>query len=706
MAAVASAADQATELLQKLSMESKNKTHEGHEVAKKPSGIQYGSANGIEAPKFQMPLSERSVTPVLPDYADHNFCYLPNGYPSTAYYYGAYDGSVNDWDYSRYAEGVEVPHGVYGDMYHHGYGYAPYAAYHSSGSPVPSLGHDGHIYGSQHYQYPTPYFQPQASMNGTYSFNNSAPPADVSTAVVADKPLVTVEAIKSNSTVVTNGSANVNKESALLKQSQQNSPLTSNGAYGRGVLVGGHPSSGYQDPRFSYDGIRSPIPWFDGPVFSDPYSRSTTPNTVSSAAPHNTSFESSRNQNARAVPQLMGFNATRPTPGMGPTTHGIMNRMYPANQLYGQCGNAYRSGFGFGSNMYDSRINDRWGMSFDGKYKPRGRGNGFYAYGNENLDGLSELNRGPRANRFKNYNKVGPVPSVTIATRGQSLPANDNTVDPSVLPDREQYNRADFSDTYSEAKFFVIKSYSEDDIHRSIKYNVWASTPNGNKKLDAAYKEAKEKAVECPVFLFFSVNTSGQFVGVAEMISPVDFNKTVDYWQQDKWNGCFNVKWHIVKDVPNNILKHITIESNENKPVTNSRDTQEVQLEQGLQMLKIFKEHVNKTSMLDDFDFYEARQKVMQERRTKQQQPQQQLVKPVVEIKPANPEAKDGSNSSTGLLKPLEPVTVLKKEAASASHGERKQSDDNCSPLVAGDAPKGAKLVAEKRILTNGAVAA
>ena len=72
------------------------------------------------------------------------------------------------------------------------------------------------------------------------------------------------------------------------------------------------------------------------------------------------------------------------------------------------------------------------------------------------------------------------------------------------------------------------------------------------------------------------VNTSGQFVGVAEMVGPVDFDKTVEYWQQDKWNGCFPLKWHIVKDVPNNILKHITLDNNDNKPVTNSRDTQEV----------------------------------------------------------------------------------------------------------------------------------
>ena len=60
------------------------------------------------------------------------------------------------------------------------------------------------------------------------------------------------------------------------------------------------------------------------------------------------------------------------------------------------------------------------------------------------------------------------------------------------------------------------------------------------------------------------------------MGGPVDFNKTVEYWQQDKWTGCFPVKWHIIKDVPNISLRHIILENNENKPVTNSRDTQEV----------------------------------------------------------------------------------------------------------------------------------
>eukprot|EP00850_Spirogloea_muscicola_P015271 SM000115S23950 [mRNA] locus=s115:291818:293258:- [translate_table: standard] len=115
----------------------------------------------------------------------------------------------------------------------------------------------------------------------------------------------------------------------------------------------------------------------------------------------------------------------------------------------------------------------------------------------------------------------------------------------------------------------------EDDVHKSIKYGVWASTPNGNRRLDDAYREAQATTGGCPVFLFFSVNASGQFCGVAEMTGPVDFGRSVDYWQQDKWSGRFPVTWHLVKDVPNHALRHITLENNEGKPVTNSRDTQE-----------------------------------------------------------------------------------------------------------------------------------
>jgi len=50
----------------------------------------------------------------------------------------------------------------------------------------------------------------------------------------------------------------------------------------------------------------------------------------------------------------------------------------------------------------------------------------------------------------------------------------------------------------------------------------------------------------------------------------------------------------------------------------------QVKLEQGLQLVKIFKDHASKTSILDDFAFYENRQKIMLEKKAKQHQPPKQ----------------------------------------------------------------------------------
>ena len=47
---------------------------------------------------------------------------------------------------------------------------------------------------------------------------------------------------------------------------------------------------------------------------------------------------------------------------------------------------------------------------------------------------------------------------------------------------------------------------------------------------------------------------------------------------------------------------------NENKPVTSSRDTQEIQPDVGAEMLRIFKEYTYESSILDEFNFYENRQ--------------------------------------------------------------------------------------------------
>lgn len=168
-------------------------------------------------------------------------------------------------------------------------------------------------------------------------------------------------------------------------------------------------------------------------------------------------------------------------------------------------------GFGSGSNSYGRGYLPNQGSSFGGtaisslstndrsflsleNSRRHGRATALCSC-NGTLDILSEQNRGPRASKLKNQ----------ISAENNSVD-NSNSSASIAKFQNESLNRSDFATDYKDAKFFVIKSYSEDNVHKSIKYGVWASTPNGNRKLDAAYHQAKEKQDACPIFLFFSVS--------------------------------------------------------------------------------------------------------------------------------------------------------------------------------------------------------
>ena len=195
--------------------------------------------------------------------------------------------------------------------------------------------------------------------------------------------------------------------------------------------------------------------------------------------------------------------------------------------------------------------------------------------------------------------------TVTGSTEAAAVPAGGSWNSDGGRSTQAQYNPKDFDLNPKGARFFVIKSFSEDDIHRSIKYSIWCSTEYGNKRLDAAYREREGKG---PVYLYFSVNGSGHFCGVAQMASPIDYSVSAGVWAQDKWKGQFKVRWIYVKDVPNSQLRHIKLENNEGKPVTNSRDTQEVPPEKGKQVLRVIHQYRHTTSIFDDFQHYEKQQ--------------------------------------------------------------------------------------------------
>jgi hypothetical protein len=239
----------------------------------------------------------------------------------------------------------------------------------------------------------------------------------------------------------------------------------------------------------------------------------------------------------------------------------------------------------------------------NGSYREGGKGG---AYGKQQQNN----NQGQQPGRWARQGGNNNSNDNTVARDNDSHLDINSLKDPSPLLKKlmakYNFNPREFSMNFNSCRFFIIKSYSEDDIFRSIKYSSWTSTEHGNRRLNECYRE--QAKIKGPMYLLFSVNSSGHFCGVAEMKSEVDLNVETGLFVQDKWKGRFDVRWIYVKDVPNNSLRHIRLENNENKPVTNSRDTQEVPHDKGKQIMKIIHNYKAQTSIFDDFSHYEKRQ--------------------------------------------------------------------------------------------------
>ena len=230
-------------------------------------------------------------------------------------------------------------------------------------------------------------------------------------------------------------------------------------------------------------------------------------------------------------------------------------------------------------------------------------------------------NRGNKNFYSNNYQNNNRYPNQYMYPHGQSL-YNNPYFQQQILYRTEMYicsryrnfdinqkNAKLIEQINANSKFFVIKSFSEEDVHKSIKYNVWSSSKDGNLTLSNAFKITEENKGN--VYLFFSCNGSGRYCGLARMKTPCDENKTFGLWTQDgKWPGLFDVEWLFIKDVPFKEFKNviITMKDGEVKPISNSRDTQEVPFEQAKIMIQKIAEYQNTNTILEHFEFYDMRQ--------------------------------------------------------------------------------------------------
>lgn len=102
------------------------------------------------------------------------------------------------------------------------------------------------------------------------------------------------------------------------------------------------------------------------------------------------------------------------------------------------------------------------GQTAVSKPRPKAQINKVSSDENGSSDILSEQNRGPRISRSKHQ----------LCVKAYTTKAGDGNEQGNIIICPDQYNKEDFPLDYKNAKFFVIKSYSEDDVHKSIKYNV------------------------------------------------------------------------------------------------------------------------------------------------------------------------------------------------------------------------------------------
>jgi len=150
----------------------------------------------------------------------------------------------------------------------------------------------------------------------------------------------------------------------------------------------------------------------------------------------------------------------------------------------------------FGNQMFDPyQQNQQWGNNM--QFNPF-QFNMFGGFGQDMFFNQTQMhqfqNEFPKLTNYTNINVVrNKFPSMAMI--------NIDSFDPKKVTET--------------SKFFMIRSSTFDDIHKSMKYGVWASTKNNNQKLDENWQETQNADPKGKVFLFFRTVNMNTLCGVA-----------------------------------------------------------------------------------------------------------------------------------------------------------------------------------------------
>lgn len=183
------------------------------------------------------------------------------------------------------------------------------------------------------------------------------------------------------------------------------------------------------------------------------------------------------------------------------------------------------------------------------------------------------------------------------------------------FPHLEKVNDSNFNveEVTSNAKFFIMRSSNDDNIHKAIKYHIWTTTPNGKAALREAWQSFEENKLDPEIYLVFTVVSSNQFLGVAKMTSNINDDESFRYWWEPcKWFGSFQIKWLFVKDIHHSKFEHMR---QENSQIINLRDTTPINANIGKQILTIFKNFPNRPNIFEVFAYMDKREDFMRNQR-------------------------------------------------------------------------------------------
>ena len=330
-----------------------------------------------------------------------------------------------------------------------------------------------------------------------------------------------------------------------------------------------------------------------------------------------------QNQKPNQINWYNGMSGNELT-GMNNTMHNMSNSTNNTGYLNSNLNNVsyYNNYSGMGNVNYMSNLtgsmntmnnfNYMNGFNNPNSFNNLNNFNNLNTTNNINNTTISNVNTNPNFNPNFNNNfnnnlsnsyyryPINPIPlPLSLQTSNIQPLLSQSLLTVNQIELQNKLNTSLFIKDTKHSKFIIIKSIDEDSIIKSIKFSLWSSTQKGNQKINKIFKDSNQN-----LLMFFSINNSGRFLGVAKVVKELDTGLNLENTgYKDKWRGFFRIQWLIIKNIDNGLIKSIINKLNEGKSVVSSKDSQEVDHDAGIDMLTAFNTAEYDGSIVEEAEF-------------------------------------------------------------------------------------------------------